>query len=180
MPFTPVGAAWTTAVYGRRTWIRRSGGAAPCAMPTTAWFPADPRERRGAPASPSPASSGGGLFPKANGGETCTARFDEAEYLGYALYGRDGRCRLRAHPKPVEAVRGRIGELAARGNAIPNGCRPRATTWSVRGRADYFRLADTRSLPQRTGKWMRRRVRKVCRKQRKRAHAAQDAQEMRN
>ncbi len=123
---------------------------------------------------------GGGLFPKANGGETCTARFDEAEYLGYALYGRDGRCRLRAHPKPVEAVRGRIGELAARGNAIPNGCRPRATTWSVRGRADYFRLADTRSLPQRTGKWMRRRVRKVCRKQRKRAHAAQDAQEMRN
>ena len=108
------------------------------------------------------------LFLKVNRDKTCVARFSEVKYLGYAFYRKDGRCRLRVHPKSIKAMKERVRELTARSNAMPNDHRPQAITWFVRGWVNYFKLADMRSLLCQVDKWMRRRIRMVYWKQWKR------------
>ena len=108
------------------------------------------------------------LFLKVSRDKTCVARFSEVKYLGYAFYRKDGRCRLRVHPKSIKAMKERVRELTARSNAMPNDHRPQAITWFVRGWVNYFKLADMRSLLCQVDKWMRRRIRMVYWKQWKR------------
>lgn len=110
----------------------------------------------------------GKLFLKANREKTCVARIDQVKYLGYAFYRCKGECRFRVHPDSVKAMKERVRELTARSNAMSNECRPRAARWFVRGWANYFKLADMKSLLRDIDQWMRRRIRMVYWKQWKR------------
>lgn len=110
----------------------------------------------------------GGLFLKVNREKTCVACFNQVKYLGYAFYRNKGECRFRVHPESVKAMKRRVRGLTARSNAMSNERRPRAVTRFVRGWANYFKLADMKTLLRDVDQWMRRRIRMVYWKQWKR------------
>ncbi len=110
----------------------------------------------------------GRLFLKVNREKTCVACFNQVKYLGYAFYRNKGECRFRVHPESVKAMKGRVRGLTARSNAMSNERRPRAVTRFVRGWANYFKLADMKTLLRDVDQWMRRRIRMIYWKQWKR------------
>ena len=105
------------------------------------------------------------LFLKVNLEKSTVAHVSKVKYLGYGFYRYKGRCRLRAHPKSVNKMKNKIRELTVRGNKYSNEERKKKLTEYVRGWVNYFRLADMKSLLQRTDEWMRRRIRAVIWKQ---------------
>ena len=107
----------------------------------------------------------GKLFLKVNREKTVVAHISKVKYLGYGFYRKKGKCRLRVHPKSVSKMRNKIRELTDKNKGISNKRREERYQQFVRGWANYFKLADMKTLLKLTDEWARRRIRAVYWKQ---------------
>ena len=101
----------------------------------------------------------GKLFLKVNREKTKISRYTEVKYLGYGFY-RSGR-RLRVHPETMKRMKERVRELTKRKCPWPEEIRQKRLTEYIRGWVNYFKLADMKSILERTDSWMRRRIRAI-------------------
>lgn len=108
------------------------------------------------------------LFLKVNRNKTKVAYVRDIKFLGYSFYLYKGKCRLRIHPRSVEKMKAKIKRLTSRSNGWGNARRKTALGYYIKGWVQYFKLADMRSLLQKTDMWYRRRLRMVIWKQWKR------------
>jgi group II intron reverse transcriptase/maturase len=108
------------------------------------------------------------LFLKVNRDKTKVASIRDINFLGYGFYRYKGECRLRIHPKSVIKMKAKIKELTSRSNGWGNERRKTALGYYIKGWVQYFKLADMRSLLEKTDMWYRRRLRMVIWKQWKR------------
>lgn len=108
------------------------------------------------------------LFLKVNRDKTKVAYIRNINFLGYSFYQYKGECRLRIHPKSVTKMKAKIKKLTSRSNGWGNERRKTALGYYIKGWVQYFKLADMRSLLQKTDMWYRRRLRMVIWKQWKR------------
>jgi RNA-directed DNA polymerase len=108
------------------------------------------------------------LFLKVNRDKSKVARINDIKFLGYTFYRINGECRLRIHQKSVTKMKTRIKELTSRSNGRGNERRKEALSQYIKGWVQYFKLADMRTLLEKTDEWYRRRLRMVIWKQWKR------------
>jgi group II intron reverse transcriptase/maturase len=108
------------------------------------------------------------LYLKVNREKSQTVSYREIKFLGYSFYKTKGECRLRVHPKSVAKMKAKIKELTSRSNGWSNERRKQSLSQYIKGWVQYFKLADMKSLLQKTDEWYRRRLRMVIWKQWKR------------
>ena len=108
------------------------------------------------------------LYLKVNREKSQTVSYGKIKFLGYSFYKTKGACRLRVHPKSVAKMKAKIKELTSRSNGWSNERRKESLTQYIKGWVQYFKLADMKSLLQKTDEWYRRRLRMVVWKQWKR------------
>lgn len=109
-----------------------------------------------------------GLFLKANREKTVVAHIKDVKFLGYGFYFNNKGCRIRTHSKSIAKMKAKIKELTSRSNGWGNERRKEALCQYITGWLNYFRLADMKSLLERTDEWFRRRLRSLIWKQWKR------------
>ncbi|MFA5970823.1 MAG: group II intron reverse transcriptase/maturase [Lentimicrobiaceae bacterium] len=108
------------------------------------------------------------LYLKVNREKTIVAHIKEVKFLGYGFYFNKNGCGIRIHRKSVEKMRAKIRELTSRSNGWGNERRKEALRQYITGWLNYFRLADMKSLMEKTDEWFRRRLRSLIWKQWKR------------
>ncbi len=86
------------------------------------------------------------LFLKVNREKTKVAHISKTKFLGYALYKYKGECRFRIHSKSMAKMKSRIRELTARSNGWGKKYRIIKLKQFIEGWANYFALADMKSL----------------------------------
>jgi hypothetical protein len=101
------------------------------------------------------------LFLRVNQVKTKVAQVSKLKFLGYSFYNHKGKCRLRVHPKSVTSMKERIRSITSRSTGKGDAWRKSASSHFIRGRVNYYKLADMKSLLQRTDEWYRRRLRMV-------------------
>ncbi len=110
----------------------------------------------------------GKLFLKVNREKTKVAHISGIKFLGYSFYEKEGKGRLRLHPKSLSKMKERIKTLTSRSNGWGDARRKEALKEYITGWVNYFRLADMKNLLSRVDEWYRRRIRMVIWKQWKR------------
>jgi group II intron reverse transcriptase/maturase len=110
----------------------------------------------------------GELYLKVNRDKTTVAHVKSVKFLGYGFYFNKKGCAIRIHQKSVEKMRAKIRELTSRSNGWGNERRKEALRQYIIGWVNYFRLADMKSLLEKTDEWYRRRLRSLIWKQWKR------------
>jgi RNA-directed DNA polymerase len=108
------------------------------------------------------------MYLKVNRNKTEVAHIKNVRFLGYGFYFTKDGCRLRTHQKSVKKMKDKIKELTSRSNGWGNERRKEALRQYITGWVNYFRLADMKSLLERTDEWFRRRLRSLIWKQWKR------------
>lgn len=108
------------------------------------------------------------LFLKVNRDKSQVATVKDIKFLGYTFYQIKGEGRLRIHPKSMTKMKIRIKQLTSRSNGWGNKKRKEALSQYIKGWVQYFKLADMRTLLEKTDEWYRRRLRMVIWKQWKR------------
>ncbi len=108
------------------------------------------------------------LFLRVNRAKSQVAHVRNVKFLGYTFYRYKGEGRLRIHPKSVDKMKAKIRQLTSRSNGWSNEQRKQALSRYIKGRVQYFKLADMRNLLTKTDAWYRRRLRMVIWKQWKR------------
>lgn len=63
------------------------------------------------------------------------------KFLGYGFYNRNGKCRLRLHPKTGTMMR-RLKAITSRSNGMGYAKRKTALKEYLRGWTEYYNLAD--------------------------------------
>ena len=103
----------------------------------------------------------GKLFLKVNREKTVVAYAGKIKFLGYGFYKSRKGFGLRVHQKSQKKMRARVKELTSRGRVNDY------EEWKLKlkrfvvGWVNYYRLADMKTLLERTDEWMRRRIRMV-------------------
>ena len=111
----------------------------------------------------------GKLFLKVNREKTQVAYVGKVKFLGYAFYINSKKeASLRVHPKSVARMKDKIRHITSRSNGMGYEQRKVKLKQFITGWVNYFKLADMKSLLQRTDQWLRRRIRMVIWKQWKR------------
>ena len=110
----------------------------------------------------------GKLFLKVNREKTKVAHISGIKFLGYSFYKKEGKGRLRLHPKSLSKMKERIKTLTSRSNGWGDAKRKEALKEYITGWVNYFKLADMKGLLPRIDEWYRRRIRMVIWKQWKR------------
>lgn len=108
------------------------------------------------------------LFLRINQEKTTVSHVSKIKYLGYGFYRKNGKCKLRIHPKSIQKMKNRIRKLTNRSNGWGTEKRKQKLREYVRGWINYFALADMKKLIKRSDEWLRRRIRAVYWKQWKR------------
>jgi group II intron reverse transcriptase/maturase len=108
------------------------------------------------------------LFLRVNKEKTEVAHVSKVKFPGYGFYRKQGQCRLRVHPKSASRIKLWMREITSRSNGKGDAWRKAACGNFIRGRVNYYRLADKRSLLEKVDEWYRRRLRMVIWKQWKR------------
>lgn len=101
------------------------------------------------------------LFLKVNREKSQTAPITKVKFLGYSFYTKEGKGRLRIHPKSVSRMKTRLKELTSRSNGWGNDRRKRELRQYIIGWVNYFKLADMKKLLLNIDAWYRRRIRMV-------------------
>ncbi len=109
-----------------------------------------------------------GLLLKVNGEKTVVSHIKDVKFLGYGFYFNKNGCRIRTHSKSIAKMKAKVKELTSRSNGWGNERRKEALRQYITGWLNYFRLADMKSLLERTDEWFRRRLRSLIWKQWKR------------
>lgn len=108
------------------------------------------------------------LFLKVNREKTMVDYVGNVKFLGFSFYKKEGKTRVRIHPKSVEKMRNRIRALTSRSNGMGNKSRAINLRRYIMGWVNYFRIGDMKELLFKTDRWMRRRIRMIYWKQWKR------------
>jgi len=108
------------------------------------------------------------LFLKVNREKTMVDYVGNVKFLGFSFYKKEGKTRVRIHPRSVEKMRSRIRYLTSRSNGMGNKSRAINLRRYIMGWVNYFRIADMKELLFKTDRWMRRRIRMIYWKQWKR------------
>lgn len=108
------------------------------------------------------------LFLKVNRVKSQVCSIREVKFLGYSFYHKEGKSRLRVHPKSVEKLKARLKELTSRSKGWGQERRKTSLRQYIVGWMHYFKLADMGKLLSKIDEWYRRRLRMVIWKQWKR------------
>lgn len=108
------------------------------------------------------------LLLKVNREKTVIGYVGNVKFLGFSFYKKEGKTRVRIHPKSVEKMRNRIRALTSRSNGMGNKSRAINLRRYIMGWVNYFRIADMKKVLSETDQWMRRRIRMIYWKQWKR------------
>ena len=108
------------------------------------------------------------LYLKVNREKTVVSHIKGVKFLSYGFYFNKNGCRIRTHSKSLTKMKSKIKELTSRSNGWGNESRKDALRQYITGWLNYFRLADMKSLLERTDEWFRRRLRSLIWKQWKR------------
>lgn len=101
----------------------------------------------------------GTLKLKVNREKTECAYIGKLRFLGYGFYMRDGKCRLRLHPKSEAKLRRRLKAITSRSNGMGYGRRKTVLKQYLRGWVEYYNLADMGDKAKSIDQWLRRRLR---------------------
>jgi group II intron reverse transcriptase/maturase len=99
------------------------------------------------------------LFLRVNNEKSTFGKILGMKFLGYSFYYRNGECRFCVHPKSSEKMKSRLKSLTGRNNGMSHENRKTSLKQFILGWVEYFKLADMKSLLQRTDEWLRRRIR---------------------
>jgi len=105
------------------------------------------------------------LFLRVNQEKTSVDYVARVKFLGFGFYQKDGKFRVRIHPKSIAKMKTKIKLLTSRSNGWSNETRIIKLQQYIRGWINYFKIADIASLLQKTDEWMRRRIRMIYWKQ---------------
>jgi group II intron reverse transcriptase/maturase len=108
------------------------------------------------------------LYLRVNRQKTEVSTLNRLKFLGHSFYMKEGKCRLRVHPKSWERMKERIRIITSRSNGKGDAWRKTVLKHFIQGWVNYFKYADMRSYLQRIDEWCRRRLRMVIWKQWKR------------
>jgi len=108
------------------------------------------------------------LFLKVNREKTMVDHVWKVKFLGFSFYQKDGKARVRIHPKSVAKMKSKVRELTSRSNGIGNEFRAIKLRRYIMGWINYFKIADIKGLLSKIDEWMRRRIRMIYWKQWKR------------
>jgi RNA-directed DNA polymerase len=108
------------------------------------------------------------LLLKVNREKTVVDHVWKVKFLGFSFYRKDGKARIRIHPKSVAKMKSKVRELTARSNGMGNELRAIKLKRYIMGWVNYFKIADIKGLLSRIDEWMRRRIRMIYWKQWKR------------
>jgi hypothetical protein len=96
------------------------------------------------------------------------------KFLGFSFYCIDRVTRIRVHPKSLKRLKARLKELTGRSIGISMDARVAKLNQTVQGWVNYYKLANMRTLCQKTDEWLRRRLRMCYWKQWKKIGAKHD------
>ena len=96
---------------------------------------------------------------KVNEGKSAVSSPVERKFLGYSFYFRNGKYRLRVHPKSLNRLKDNIREVTNRNVSMNFETRLKKLTEKTRGWVNYFKLADMTSMLRDIDTWIRRRLR---------------------
>jgi len=105
------------------------------------------------------------LFLKVNREKTVVSYVRGVKFLGYSFRVDRGVAKLYVHPKSVAKMRARVKVLTSRSNGWGNDYRKYKLKQFITGWVQYFKLAEMKSLMQKTDEWMRHRIRALIWKQ---------------
>jgi group II intron reverse transcriptase/maturase len=108
------------------------------------------------------------LFLKVNREKTAIGYVTDIKFLGYSFYFKEGKGRLRIHPKSLVKMKETLRVLTSRSNGWGNDKRKEKLKQYITGWINYFKLADMKYYLFKTDEWLRRRLRMVIWKQWKR------------
>jgi hypothetical protein len=96
---------------------------------------------------------------KVNEEKSAVASPMKRKFLGYSFYFRNGKCRLRVHPKSLNRLKDKIREVTNRNVSMNFEVRLKKLTEKTRGWVNYFKLADMSNALKEMDGWIRRRLR---------------------
>jgi RNA-directed DNA polymerase len=105
------------------------------------------------------------LFLKVNKDKTVVSHISKVKFLGYGFYRYKGKCKLKAHPKSIAKLKGKLKEITSRSNGWGNEFRIKKINEVIRGWVQYFKLADMKKHLLAIDEWLRRRIRAIYWKQ---------------
>lgn len=98
------------------------------------------------------------LFLKVNRNKTHVAHIRYVKYLGYGFYRKNGKCRLRVHPKSITKMKDRLRFILKRSNGKGNEVRALLLKRFIKGWVNYFKLANMKELLIQIDRWIRRKI----------------------
>lgn len=96
---------------------------------------------------------------KVNEGKSAVASPMKRKFLGYSFYYRNGKYRLRVHPKSLNRLKDKIREVTNRNVSMNFETRLKKLIEKTRGWVNYFKLANMTSSLKDIDAWIRRRLR---------------------
>lgn len=96
---------------------------------------------------------------KVNEEKSAVASPMKRKFLGYSFYYRNGKYRLRVHPKSLNRLKDKIREVTNRNVSMNFETRLKKLIEKTRGWVNYFKLANMTSSLKDIDAWIRRRLR---------------------
>lgn len=96
---------------------------------------------------------------KVNEEKSAVASPVKRKFLGYSFYSRNGKYRLRVHPKSLNRLKDKIREVTNRNVSMNFETRLKKLIKKTRGWVNYFKLANMSNILIEIDKWVRRRLR---------------------
>ena len=81
------------------------------------------------------------------------------KYLGFSFYKAKGKVEIIIHPKSIEKFKDKIREITSRSNTMSMKTRFLKLKQVIRGRVNYFKIANMKRIVQKLDEWIRRRIR---------------------
>ena len=101
----------------------------------------------------------GKLKLRVNKEKTSVAYIGRIKFLGYGFYPSKGGVKLRVHSKSIVKMKNKVRDITSRNNGISFEALKLKLKQYVVGWVNYFKLANMKTLLQRTDEWLRRRLR---------------------
>jgi group II intron reverse transcriptase/maturase len=96
------------------------------------------------------------------------------KFLGFSFYEKEGRVRIRVHPKSIGRLKEKLRKYTSRSNGASTEARIERLNQVIRGWVNYFAIADIRWQCQKIDEWLRRRIRMCIWKQWKKVGTRKD------
>jgi len=96
------------------------------------------------------------------------------KFLGFSFYAKKGEIGIRVHPKPVEKFKQKLKEITGRSKSMSMEQRMEKLRQCITGWANYFSMADMKTLAKNLDEWLRRRIRMCFWKQWKKIKTKHD------